>query len=83
MFFANEQRDKVRTDNPDLKFGDVGKVLGQKWKELSDAQKAPYEKKAAADKKRYEDEKAAYNAVRVSLALSHSLTWLTFEGRCR
>ena len=64
MFFANEQRDKVRTDNPDLKFGDVGKVLGSKWKELSEAQKAPYEKKAALDKKRYEDEKAAYNAVK-------------------
>lgn len=77
MFFANEQRDKVRNDNPELKFGDVGKVLGQKWKELSEAQKAPYEKKAAADKKRYEDEKAAYNAVSCSplcLLLIASLT---------
>ncbi|KAL9054341.1 MAG: hypothetical protein Q9162_004215 [Coniocarpon cinnabarinum] len=62
MFFANEQRDKVRADNPELKFGEVGKVLGQKWKELSEAQRAPYEKKAAADKKRYEDEKAAWLA---------------------
>ena len=65
MFFANEQREKVREDNPNLKFGDVGKVLGQKWKELNESQKAPYEKKAAADKKRYEDEKAAYAAVSV------------------
>ena len=40
-------------------------MLGEKWKSLSEAQKAPYEKKAAADKKRYEDEKAAYQAVRV------------------
>lgn len=44
--------------------GEVGKVLGEKWKELNAAQKAPFEKKAAADKKRYEDEKAAYAAVR-------------------
>ncbi|KAF2153717.1 non-histone chromosomal protein 6 [Myriangium duriaei CBS 260.36] len=62
MFFANEQRDKVREDNPGIKFGEVGKILGDKWKQLSDKQKAPYEAKAAADKKRYEDQKAAYQA---------------------
>lgn len=81
MFFANEQRDKVRDDNPGIKFGEssglcslhsqpltrgtgeVGKMLGEKWKGLSEKQKAPYEAKAAADKKRYEEEKAAYTAV--------------------
>ncbi|KAK6391460.1 Non-histone chromosomal protein 6 [Oleoguttula sp. CCFEE 5521] len=62
MFFANDQRDKVREDNPGIKFGDVGKILGEKWKGLSDAQKKPYNAKAETDKKRYEDEKAAYQA---------------------
>ncbi|KAF2135619.1 uncharacterized protein K452DRAFT_313839 [Aplosporella prunicola CBS 121167] len=61
MFFANEQRESVRTENPGIKFGEVGKMLGEKWKALSEKQRAPYEAKAAADKKRYEDEKAAYN----------------------
>ncbi|KAF2263706.1 hypothetical protein CC78DRAFT_533719 [Lojkania enalia] len=78
MFFANEQREKVREENPGIKFGkqfrmitpllpsankfrgEVGKMLGEKWKNLSDKQRAPYEAKAAADKKRYEEEKAAY-----------------------
>ncbi|KAI6946716.1 hypothetical protein KC321_g19234, partial [Hortaea werneckii] len=59
MFFANDQRDKVREENPGIKFGEVGKILGEKWKGLNDKQKAPYEAKAAADKKRYEEEKAA------------------------
>lgn len=36
-------------------------MLGDKWKNLSEKERAPYEKKAAADKKRYEDEKAKYN----------------------
>ncbi|GAB7350501.1 hypothetical protein MBLNU459_g1095t1 [Dothideomycetes sp. NU459] len=62
MFFANEQREKVREDNPGIKFGEVGKLLGEKWKALNDKQKTPYEAKAAADKKRYEEEKAAYTA---------------------
>lgn len=44
-----------------LLIGQVGKVLGERWKALSDKQRQPYEAKAAADKKRYEDEKAAYN----------------------
>merc|ERR1711939_977467 len=50
MFFANDQRDKVREENPGIKFGEVGKILGEKWKGLNDKQKAPYEAKAAADK---------------------------------
>ena len=36
-------------------------MLGDKWKALSEKQREPYEKKAATDKKRYEDEKAKYN----------------------
>jgi len=60
MFFANEQRENVREENPGVSFGQVGKILGERWKALSDKQRAPYEAKAAADKKRYEDEKQAY-----------------------
>jgi len=62
MFFANEQRENVRAENPGIAFGQVGKVLGERWKALSDKQRAPYEAKAATDKKRYEDEKAIYAA---------------------
>jgi len=62
MFFANEQRENVREENPGITFGQVGKILGERWKALNDKQRTPYEAKAAADKKRYEDEKQAYNA---------------------
>lgn len=80
MFFANEQRESVREQNPGISFGkscfcslspmstsltidtgQVGKVLGERWKALSDEERRPYEEKAQADKKRYEDEKASYN----------------------
>ncbi|ODV93063.1 hypothetical protein PACTADRAFT_184821 [Pachysolen tannophilus NRRL Y-2460] len=60
MFFANETRDIVRAENPGIAFGQVGKVLGERWKALSDDQKKPFEDKAEADKKRYELEKAEY-----------------------
>lgn len=39
-------------------------MLGDKWKALSESERKPYDDKAAADKKRYEEEKAKYNAVR-------------------
>lgn len=38
-------------------------MLGDKWKALTDTERKPYDAKAAADKKRYEEEKAKYNAV--------------------
>lgn len=66
MFFANEQREKVRAEKPDISFGQIGKELGERWKKLSETQKGPYEKKAVADKKRYEDEKAAYQPVSIT-----------------
>ncbi|KAJ6021381.1 Non-histone chromosomal protein 6 [Penicillium herquei] len=62
MFFANDQRDKVREENPGISFGQVGKMLGDKWKALTDTERKPYDEKAAADKKRYEEEKAKYLA---------------------
>ncbi|MCJ1361126.1 Non-histone chromosomal protein 6, partial [Acarospora aff. strigata] len=61
MFFAQEQRENVRDENPGISFGQVGKVLGERWKALDEKQRQPYESKAAADKKRYENEKASYN----------------------
>jgi hypothetical protein len=36
-------------------------MLGEKWKALTDKERKPYNDKAAADKKRYEEEKAQYN----------------------
>jgi hypothetical protein len=52
--------------------GEVGKQLGEKWKELSAKDKEPYEKKAKTDKERYEREKAEY----ASGVSSHILVYL-------
>ncbi|KAJ5683799.1 Non-histone chromosomal protein 6 [Penicillium sp. IBT 18751x] len=62
MFFANDNRDKVREENPGITFGQVGKMLGDKWKALTESERKPYDEKAAVDKKRYEEEKAKYQA---------------------
>jgi hypothetical protein len=46
--------------------GDVGKILGEKWKELTEKERKPYDEKARVDKERYETEKARYQGVSVS-----------------
>lgn len=43
--------------------------MGEKWKSLDEKQKAPFEAMAAADQKRYEEEKATYHAVSSTLDL--------------
>lgn len=50
--------------------GEVGKLLGAKWKELDDAEKKPYIDQAARDKERAEEEKAAYDVCHFYLAQS-------------
>lgn len=62
MFFANENREDVRSDNPGITFGQIGKVLGERWKALSDEDRKPYGEKAEQDKKRYEAEMEAFKA---------------------
>ncbi|KAK9717748.1 Non-histone chromosomal protein 6 [Basidiobolus ranarum] len=60
MFFSQEWREKVKTENPDVSFGQIGKILGEKWNKMDETEKKPFAAKAEEDKKRYEVAKAAY-----------------------
>ncbi|KZV88553.1 hypothetical protein EXIGLDRAFT_839152 [Exidia glandulosa HHB12029] len=52
MFFVQAERETVKEENPDAGFGELGKLLGARWKEMSDKDKKPYTELAEADKKR-------------------------------
>jgi len=60
MFFSQDWRERIKAENPDAGFGEVGKLLGAKWKELDEEEKKPYVEQAAKDKERAEEEKATY-----------------------
>jgi len=62
MFFSQEHRKQVQEDNPQAGFGMMGKILGEKWKNMSEAERMPYDKKAQADKERYERQKVSYKS---------------------
>ncbi|KAJ0245391.1 FACT complex subunit SSRP1 [Hirschfeldia incana] len=60
MYFSQMERDNIKKDNPGIGFGEIGKVLGDKWRQMSAEEKEPYEAKAQVDKKRYKDEISDY-----------------------
>merc|ERR1719495_2175608 len=49
-----------RKKHPELALTETSRKAGEAWKALSVAKKAPYEKQAEKDKKRYLKEKEAY-----------------------
>ncbi|KAK3030827.1 hypothetical protein RJ639_035756 [Escallonia herrerae] len=60
FFFSQSERENVKRSNPDIKFTEVGKVLGERWNKMSAEEKEPFEAKARADKKRYQDQISGY-----------------------
>lgn len=60
MFFSNTNREKIKAENPGTSFGEMGKLLGEKWKSMSPAEKVQYEEMAQKDKDRYAKAMKAY-----------------------
>lgn len=42
MRFGQEVRSRIQKENPEAKFGDMGRLIGQAWKNLSDDEKQTY-----------------------------------------
>jgi non-histone chromosomal protein 6 len=65
MHFSQDQRAAVMKANPDASFGELGHLLGAKWRKTTTAQKKKYEAKAATDKVRYTKAMAAYEGQKI------------------
>ncbi|ERN09781.1 hypothetical protein AMTRI_Chr08g201910 [Amborella trichopoda] len=67
--FLEEFRKIYKEEHPNVKaVSAVGKAGGEKWKSMSDAEKAPFEAKAAKRKSDYEKLMSAYNKKQESAA---------------
>lgn len=60
MFFSNDIRETVKREMPELQFLEISSEIGRRWKQISDEDRKPYDELAAADKRRYQEEKEDY-----------------------
>lgn len=60
MIWFNENREKIKKDNPGIKVTDIAKKAGELWSTLKD--KTEWEGKAAKEKERYNKEMEEYKA---------------------
>jgi hypothetical protein len=50
LIYSQEVRPKLKAEDPSLGFGELAQKIGQLWKSLPEAEKAPYFEKAKAKK---------------------------------
>ncbi|CAD5215871.1 unnamed protein product [Bursaphelenchus xylophilus] len=62
FFFSNEKRPQVQAEHPEWKVGQIAQELGKYWKNLTEEERQVYERKAADDKARYDEEMRSYRA---------------------
>ena len=62
FFYLMERRPGLKKEKPALGHLEIVAEMGAEWNKMSDADKAKYIQLAAEDRKRYEREKAAYDA---------------------
>lgn len=72
VFFTNEMRPKVLEEFPGIKFVDMGKVMGERWRALAPEEKKRYEEIAAEDKVRFQMEMQAYTATQAAAVPTQS-----------
>lgn len=62
MFYSKAARSRIKDKNPTATFGELGRLIGHEWRELSPAAKKPFEELAKQDKARYVTAKALYTS---------------------
>ncbi|XP_074316173.1 FACT complex subunit SSRP1-like [Silene latifolia] len=72
--FLQAERENVRKENPGITWNDFGRIMGDKWRNMSAAEREHYEAKSRADKKRYLDEIVEYNHRQQSNMASRNLS---------
>jgi hypothetical protein len=60
IIFNKENREKIKAANPDVTFGELGKLIGNAWKSLDQKQRLIYQQKSEVDKERYTTEMDKY-----------------------
>lgn len=74
IFFCNAARPGIKALHPGGSLGEVGKELGERWRHMGEADRAPWNARAALDKLRYHDEMEAFRGTGVAVRVCTALT---------
>ena len=66
LLFSGEKRAAIKDANPEAGLGDVAKLIGKAWGEVSEEDKAPYNEQAAKLKEKYKEDVDAWRVKRVA-----------------
>lgn len=77
FLWCDEYRHVMQKRNQFASMGEIAKLLGKKWKEMSDAEKEPYEARAAEAKEKYQEELGQSKARRLSIGKRSRRAWDT------
>jgi len=60
FLFSNAERPKIKVEHPNASFGDVAKHISKRFKEINEKERKKWDKRAAKDKIRYQEEMKTY-----------------------
>ena len=64
MLYSVKMRPIIKEEKPGISFGELGKLVGERWRALSSEEKSEFEAIAKKDKERYNNEMAAYEGMK-------------------
>jgi hypothetical protein len=62
VLFTKDERPKIQQENPQIKFTDLGAVLGKRWRALPEEERRKYDALAEQDKQRFAQEMEIYRS---------------------